>query len=121
MSNTYTPVLKDGLIVDYSDGYHTFTELYEHRITLFIALCKVMHDNDYYAVWRSRLHPDGTGFPGWFVLCLECVETGQQMSYHLPDSVWEACNFVGKAGTYDKAPSFDGHTSADVLAKLKAL
>ena len=30
----------DVIGVEASDGYHTFEELYDHRITLFIALCK---------------------------------------------------------------------------------
>jgi hypothetical protein len=29
-----------------SDGYHTFGELYDHRIQLFIALCKMMCNMD---------------------------------------------------------------------------
>lgn len=50
-----------------SDGYHTFRELYEHRMTLFQALCNVIaHRNqqsDYrvsesQTVWKSKLHSD---------------------------------------------------------------
>lgn len=26
--------------MEVSDGYHTFDELYDHRITLYIALCR---------------------------------------------------------------------------------
>ncbi len=117
----YKPIMKDGVVVDYSDGYHTFTELYEHRVALFIALCKRMYDDDYYTVWRARLHQDGTGFDGWFMLCLDCIETGKQISYHLPNSEWANCDFIEKMFTYERAPSFDGHTAQDVLARLRAL
>lgn len=121
MSN-FKPVYRasDGAVVDYTDGYHTFSELYDHRIALWIALCKQMVDDDYYVVWRSKLHADGTGFPGWFILCLDPIETGKQISYHLPESAWDACDFPG-ISTYDKAPSYDGHTSADVLTRIREL
>jgi len=52
----------DEIIENYSDGYHTFKELYDHRITLFIALCRKLSclekasncADDYYDVWRSK-------------------------------------------------------------------
>ena len=107
-------------MVDYSDGYHTFTELYEHRVALWIALCRQIKANDrgYYHVFRTKLHQDGTGFPGWFLLCIEAIETEEQMSYHLPDSEWEKCGF---ATTYEQAPRYDGHTTQDVLKRLEGL
>ena len=45
-------------------------------------------------------------------------EKGEQMTYHLPMSKWDECNF---ANTLDKAPDFDGHTSQDVLERIKNL
>lgn len=98
-----------------SDGYHTFNELYEHRIELWITICGLVQYTDY--VWRSKLHSDGSEFEGWFILGIQ--ETpGQQMTYHLPLSKWDRCSF---ANTFDKAPDFDGHTSADVLKRLATL
>lgn len=110
-----------------SDGYHTFGELYDHRITLFIALCR-MTDNidrigDYgsedLTVWRSKYHSDGElAFGGiWFVLGIN-KEPGKQITYHLPIERWEETNF---AETLDKAPAYDDHTSEDVLQRLKRL
>lgn len=109
-----------------SDGYHTFGELYEHRITLFIALAKLLRRQESAVflsppgmgfVWRSKLHSDGTSFDGWFVLGIDQAE-GKQITYHLPMSKWEETNF---ADTLEKAPEFDGHTSANVLERLKLL
>lgn len=106
-----------------SDGYHTFDELYEHRITLFIALCKKLGEvGDYnyekdFNVWRSKIHSDGSSFDGWFVLGVGKGK-GNQITYHLPMDKWEDCYF---AEILDKAPEFDGHTSADVLERLKSL
>lgn len=99
-----------------SDGYHTFDELYDHRIILFITLCKclsVEHDK----VWRSKLHSDGSEFKGWFILGIG-KEKGKQITYHIPTERWEETDF---AETLEKAPEWDGHTSADVLERLKKL
>ena len=109
-----------------SDGYHTFGELYDHRITLFIALCKAMGDLGYFhgniheadaIVWRSKFHYDGSSFDGWFILGIG-KEKGKQITYHLPLDRWEETNF---AETLEKAPEWDGHTSDDVLNRLKEL
>lgn len=113
-----------------SDGYHTFDELYAHRIELFIALCRmlswrlgaaiatgetVIDDFDY--TWRSERHSDGSAIEGWFVLGIYRTN-GTQITYHLPINRWGDCGF---AETLPLAPAFDGHTSADVLERLKKL
>lgn len=104
-----------------SDGYHTFKELYDHRITLFIALARFKRNEWVEArnsnVWRSKLHSDGTTFDGWFILGIG-KDKGEQITYHLPLNRWEETEF---AETLDKAPEWDGHTSSDVLERLKKL
>ncbi len=103
-----------------SDGYHTFDELYEHRITLWIALCRRVRNSvreSLNPVWRSKLHSDGTAFDGWFVLGM-FHQPGHQITYHLPLSRWDETDF---AVTKAKAPEFDGHTSADAIARIAAL
>lgn len=112
-----------------SDGYHTFDELYDHRIELFIALCRMYKQRlvsgpegegpflHYKTIWRTQAHSDGSVWPGWFLLGIN-TELGKQITYHLPLSRWADCDF---AATLDQAPTFDGHTSADVLARLKTL
>ena len=111
-----------------SDGYHTFDELYEHRITLYIALCRLIVQSarklrltDFHAsstpVWRSKAHSDGSVWEGWFILGIG-VEAGKQITYHLPESKWKETEF---AKTIEKAPEWDQHTPADVLLRLAAL
>lgn len=105
-----------------SDGYHTFGELYEHRIVNFIALCRVIQFSEYgkditSPVWKTKKHSDGSSWDGWFVLGI-FSEPGKQITYHLPISKWDECSF---ANEIDQAPEFDGHTSADVLKRLKTL
>lgn len=105
-----------------SDGYHSFDELYDHRITLFIALCRTLcqyhlDTGSWRCVWRSRKHSDDSQMEGWFVLGIG-EEAGHQITYHLPLSRWEETNF---AWTLEKAPKYDGHTSNDVLERLKKI
>jgi hypothetical protein len=103
---------------DISDGYHTFDELYEHRITLWITLCRILAEEcGSTDVWRSRLHSDGTHFEGWFVLGF-AFRAGEQITYHLPLSRWDETLF---ARDLKCAPEWDGHTAADALARLSRL
>lgn len=96
-----------------SDGYHTFDELYEHRHALFIAL---MDSNRQHA-WKSRKHGDGSdSYEGWFVAGL-FTKSGMQITYHLPDRLWDQCEVTA----LPQAPEWDGHTSDDVVARLKVI
>lgn len=103
-----------------SDGYHTIAELYDHRITLFIAICRLADElfNTTNRTWRSKFHSDGNpAYEGWYIMGIG-LKKGEQISYHIPLSRWDETNF---AATLDKAPEWDGHTSADVLERLKTL
>lgn len=103
-----------------SDTYHTFGELYEHRVQLFVTLCNLAyrsHGNGAYGIpWKSKLHHDGTSWAGWFIAGIG-TEKGKQISYHLPIEKWDELRVV----VYDKAPEWDGHTPADVLERLKEM
>jgi len=99
-----------------SDGYHTFDELYEHRIRLFITLCFAIRFHR--EVWVSIKHFDGSTFGDWFVMGIN-KNPGSQITYHLPARFWtEVCEF---AEVLDCAPQFDGHTPEDVLIRLEDL
>jgi hypothetical protein len=100
-----------------SDGFHTFKELYDHRIALFIALCGTLWSMGYQnLLWKSRMNNDGTTWPGWFIAGIH-KDSGKQITYHLPESKWDALHVQELA----KAPAFDGHTSNDVLKRLADL
>lgn len=104
-----------------SDTYHTFDELYAHRVALFIALCNIMYLTNPYAdkiPWKSKLHHDGTMFSGgWFIAGIG-TKKGQQITYHLPLKDWDKLRVVA----YDKAPAeFDGHKPEDVIERLLEL
>lgn len=110
------------------DTYHTFDELYVHRHTLFIALCKkvvqyheaMMHMQDgNNVVWRSkRHHPSNAAmYDGWFILGIG-TNPMSQITYHLPLHYWSQTDF---ANTFESAPLWDGHTSEDVIKRLPLL
>jgi hypothetical protein len=111
----------EGEIGNASDGFHTFNELYEHRIALFLALCRHLDRIDKFLnewiVWRSALHFDGSSYEGWFIMGIS-TKPGKQISYHLPMSKW---NDAGFAITLDHAPEWDGHTPNDVIERLNNL
>lgn len=121
MNKTITKITIDGIEKTglISDGYHTFDELYNHRITLYIALCKNLESpvGDWRNVWRSHLHSDGSRFDGWFLLGIG-TQAGHQITYHIPNERWDETEF---AETLNKAPEFDGHSSTNVLDRLKKL
>lgn len=94
--------------IEVSDSYHTFNELYAHRIMLFIALMKSHKDIS----WKSRLHDDGTSYDGWFVGGMN-LPSGI-ITYHIPDKYWgimEDINIIEKS-------VYDGHTADDVIIRL---
>ncbi len=88
---------------DISDGYHTFTELYQHRNLLFINLCLTDIKN---AFWK----PD---MPGYF--CLYWESPAGQMSYHIKNDLLPLIE-----GTIlrDDAHTWDTHQSSDVIRRL---
>lgn len=110
-------MIADGLMTeDVSDGFHTFDELYKHRIILFIVLCRTLANQveDFGKPWKSRKHSDGSSFDGWFIMGIY-TEKGDQISYHIPDRYWGITLF---ATELERAPEWDGHTSEDVLHRL---
>jgi hypothetical protein len=99
-------------VSEVSDGYHTFGELYDHRCLLFVALMRA-HPS---LAWRSRLHDDGSGEPGWWVGGLN-LSSGP-ITYHLPESLWTLLDNAD-VRTLDRAPKWDGHNSPEVLRRLR--
>lgn len=102
-----------------SDSYHTFLDLYNHRIELFIALCKQLNFDsagNTNLIWKSKKHSDGSEWEGWFILGINKLK-GEQITYHLPIAYWEQCAFE----ELECAPDYDLHTPKDVLERLKSL
>lgn len=110
-----------------SDGYHTFSELYDHRRALNVALFNFMYmvdksvRGDYIAggskhlVMKSKLHSDGTMFEGYFIAM--AITPEGQISYHYDLKYWNQF----KIPEVDRCPEYDGHTPNDVIERLLKL
>lgn len=91
-----------------SDGYHTFDELYFHRMMLFAALCKAHKEK----AWKSRKHDDGTMYDNYFIVGIETDEG--QYTYHYHEKYWSLFNVK----EIEFAPEWDGHQPEDVTRLL---
>ena len=136
----YSSIKKDQLVSEdevvdigeLSDGYHTFNELYEFRKVYNAALFNEWAENletssDFgqalfnvpkYNVHKSWRHSDGELCfgGGWFIVSA-MLPTGL-ISNHYKAEDWD----LFKIPEVDKALfEFDGHTSEDVLNRLKKL
>ncbi len=107
---------------NYSDGYHTFNELYEFRKVYNAALfnqwaekSKLFPKFDVHKSWK---HHDGELCfgGGWFIV-VAVLPTGQ-ISNHYEAKDWD----LFKVPIVEKAKyEFDGHTGADVINRLNSL
>jgi len=88
-----------------SDGYHSYNELYAHRMQLFAVVCK----QNQAQAWKSKLHHDGTMYEDYFIVGIE-TPMGQ-FTYHYPMLHWG----MFQVRELDKAPEWDGHTADDVV------
>ena len=92
-----------------SDKWHTFDELYYHRMILFLSLQLTHSDKS----WKSKQHHDGTMFEGSFIVGIDTPDG--QYSYHYDLEFWDMFN---KIKELDKAPEYDGHKPSDVSRLL---
>lgn len=88
---------------------------------MYITLCKALyHFGHAQRVWRSKYHSDGSlcfGTGTQFVLGIGS-EKGTQITYHIPIERWSETDFAKELA---KAPEYDGHSSDDVIERLKKL
>lgn len=95
---------------DFSDGYHTFGELYEHRRALTAALCI------YQLSWRSKQHnPDDSPiFEGYFIVGIQLTTT-DTITYHYALEHWDDFSHVPELPF---APKWDGASAAETPIRL---
>lgn len=87
-----------------SDGYHSFDDLYYHRMILFATICNSHKE----LAWKSKLHHEGTMFDGSFIVGIQ-TPMGQY-SYHYDLEFWDKFDVKD----YVIAPKWDGHKPEDV-------
>lgn len=101
-----------------SDGYHSFKELYEFRKVYNALLFTEWYMDLKYDVHKSWKHNDGELCfgGGWFVVV--AILPSGQITNHYKAEDWD----LFKIPETEKAKyPFDGHTSQDVLQRLKDL
>ena len=87
-----------------SDGYHTFNELYHHRMVLFSVICNTQRES----AWKSWKHADGTMFNDYFIVGITTPKG--DYTYHYHKDFWGEF----KVKELDNAPEWDGHKPNDI-------
>jgi hypothetical protein len=91
-------------ISEISDGYHTFKELYYHRMVMFAVICNTYN----YLAWKSWKHADGTMYDDYFIVGIKTPNG--QYSYHYHKDHWDMFDVF----EFDYAPEWDGHQPKDI-------
>lgn len=91
-----------------SDGYHTFNELYFHRMILFSVICNQNKDK----AWKSWKHADGTMYDDYFVVGITTPEG--DYTYHYYKDYWDYFDVK----VLEHALKWDGHKPEDVTRLL---
>ena len=100
-------------IGDFSDGYHTFNDLYKQRLILSVALFNSYKE----LAWKSHKHADGEPCfgGGWFIVGIETPDG--PYTYHYEDEYWD----MFQCKELEMAKEWDGHTDKDVDRLLSLL
>lgn len=96
-----TPTVIDGST---SDGYHTFDELYDHRMVLFSIILNTHKDIS----WKSLKHHDGTMYDDYYICGINTPEGPYTFHYHM--DTWDKFDVEELAA----APEWDGHKPSDI-------
>lgn len=97
-----------------SDGYHTFNELYAHRLALTAVLAQILPS------WRSREHhPDDAPMfeGGYFIVGIDLPAVGT-ITYHYKLEHWD--RFEG-VDVFRHARKWDGAPPAATVERLLRL
>ena len=97
-------------IGDFSDGFHTFNELYHQRAVLFAVIVKQNKS----LAWKSHKHEDGELCfgGGWFIVGIDTPEGSY--TYHYENTYWDMFD----CQELEHGKHWDGHTDKDVTRLL---
>lgn len=87
-----------------SDGYHTFDELYYHRMVLFSVICNTFKEHS----WKSWHHADGTMYEDYFIVGVTTPEG--EYTYHYHKDHWD----MFQVPEIEKGHEWDGHQPGDI-------
>ena len=91
-------------------------ELYDFRMVYNALLFNNWHKHNEIEVYKSRRHNDGTFIYEWFIV-VAILPDGKQVTNHYHIKYWDYFKIPEYTMVKDK---FDGHTSQDVLDRLKS-
>ena len=110
------PSIKDGInsdnIGEFSDGYHTFNELYHHRAILFAVICNQFKN----LAWKSKLHSDNTMYDDMFIVGINTPQGPATYHYNI-QPYWDLFDVP----EVPNAPEWDGHTPDDAIKRIYSL
>lgn len=92
-----------------SDGYHTFDDLYYHRMILFSVICNTYKDK----AFKSWKHADGTMYDNYFIVGIKTPEG--YYTYHYHKDHWDTF----EVEEMEFAPEWDGHMPSDITRLIK--
>ena len=103
--------LSAGDIGLFSDGNHTFNELYHHRAVLTAIAFNAHKD----IAWKSKRHhdPDDLMYDGMFIVGME-TPYGQATYHYDIEPYWDLFDVK----ELERAPKWDGHTPNDAVDRL---
>ena len=132
--------LKDEKIIstkNISDKWHTFEDLYNHRMAFNIALCNMLRKRNgleealynefpssvtpyepHTYCYKSKRHHDNENdpmFEGSFIVVIE--SPNGQISYHYKLAEWDKFKIEER----EEANKYDGHTPEDTIKRLISL
>jgi hypothetical protein len=101
-------------IGEFSDGYHTFNELYHHRAILFSVICNTHPE----LAWKSKQHddPGQPMYDGMFICGIETPE-GQATYHYDIEPYWDMFHVK----ELERAPKWDGHTPDEAIRRIYTL
>lgn len=104
--------LDNNRLGDFSDGSHSFNELYHHRAILFSVICNQHKD----LAWKSKKHDDGSMFDDMFIVGIDTPQ-GQATYHYYTDQYWDLFNVK----ELEYAPKWDGHSPEEAIERIKSL
>ena len=104
--------LNENDIDKFSDGDHSFDELYTHRAILFAAIC----NQNKVIAWKAKKHSDGTMFDDMFIAGIN-TPNGQASYHYYIDPFWD----IFHVKELEYAPEWDGHDAKTGIERINEL
>ena len=97
-----------------SDVYHTFKQLYQHRMILFALVCNAYSE----LAWKSRKHYNEENDPMFNGDFIAGIDTPLGVAtYHIKLEYWDLFKVI----ELDRGLPYDGHNADEDFIRLKSL